>query len=110
MEMENNEYSRLMVKEMVTLRNNYTWNLVLFLNGWKYLGFKWVFKEKADSNGSVEKYKVRLVLKRYSQVEGIYFGDTFSLIAKLKYVKFLLSIVETFGLDIDERDAKIKMV
>jgi hypothetical protein len=44
------------------------------------LARKWVFKKKLNAEGKVEKYKARLVAKGYSQVEGIDFGEIFSLL------------------------------
>jgi hypothetical protein len=49
----------------------------------------------------VEKYKSWLVEKGYSQVEGIDFGEIFSPVAKLTSIRFLLSIVATFDLEVD---------
>jgi hypothetical protein len=49
----------------------------------------------------VEKYKARLVAKGYSQVEGIDFGEIFSLVAKLTSIRFLLSIVVAFDLEVE---------
>ena len=49
----------------------------------------------------MEKYKARLVAKDYSQVEGIDFGETFSPVAKLTSIRFLLSIVVAFDLEVE---------
>eukprot|EP01018_Ginkgo_biloba_P015053 Gb_15757 [translate_table: standard] len=81
-----------MDEEMVALKKNDTWDLVPLPDGRKPVGCKWVFKKKVSSDGSVEKYKARLVAKGYSQVEGIDFGEIFSLIAKLTSIRFLLFV------------------
>jgi hypothetical protein len=49
----------------------------------------------------VEKYKSFLVEKGYSQVEGIDFGDIFSHVVKLTSIRFLLSIVVAFDLEVE---------
>ena len=49
----------------------------------------------------MEKYKPQLVAKGYSQVLGIDFGDTFSLIAKLAYVRLLLSVAATYDFEVE---------
>ena len=97
MEMENNESWRLAIdEEIAALRKNDTWDLVPLLDGRKPVGCKWVFKKKVGSDGSVEKYKVRLVAKGYSQVEGIDFGEIFSPVAKLTSIGFMLYLAVDF--------------
>ena len=47
-----------------------------------------------------------MVAKGYSQVEGIDFGDIFSLVAKLTSIIFLLSLSKTFDLEVEKMDVK----
>jgi hypothetical protein len=72
----------------------------------KYFGRKWLFKNKFNAKGKVEKYKARLVEKGYSQVEGIDLGEIFSPVAKLTSIRFLLSIVVAFDLEVEQMDVK----
>ena len=64
-------------------------------------------KKKTNVVGWVEKYKARLVAKGYSQVEGIDFGEIFSLVAKLTSIRFLLSLAATFDLEVEQMDVKM---
>ncbi|XP_028779763.1 uncharacterized protein LOC114736151 [Neltuma alba] len=50
--------------EMKAPEQNHTWEIVNILKGKKAIGCKWVFKVKYKSDGSVERYKARLVAKR----------------------------------------------
>ena len=95
-----------MVEEMEALDKNEAWDLVEFHNGRKHVGSKWVFKRKLNITGKVEKYKARLVEKGYSQVEGIDFGEIFSLIAKLTSIRFILSLAATFDIEVEKMDVK----
>jgi hypothetical protein len=58
------------------------------------------------STGQVEKFKSRLVVKGYSQVEGVDFSDIFSPIAKLTSIRVLMSLDATFDLEIEQMDVK----
>jgi hypothetical protein len=39
---------------------------------------KWVFKAKKNAKGEIERYKVRLVVKGYSQRPDIDYGEVFA--------------------------------
>eukprot|EP00253_Pinus_taeda_P033454 PITA_33454 len=55
-----------MVDEMASLHKNEAWELVELLSRRKPIDNKWVFKNKRNAEGEVEKYKARLVAKGYS--------------------------------------------
>ena len=65
-----------------------------------------MFKKKFNAQDKVEKYKSWLVAKGYSQVEGIDFGEIFSPVANLTSIRFLLSIVVAFDLEVEQMDVK----
>ena len=46
---------------------NHTWELVDLPPGTKTIGCKWLFKRKLKQDGSIEKYKARLVVKGFKQ-------------------------------------------
>jgi hypothetical protein len=94
-------WKKAMVEEMDALDKNEAWDIVEFPDGRKFVGSKWLFKKKFNAQGKVEKYKARLVAKGYSQVEGIDFGEIFSPVAKLTSIRFLLSIVVAFDLEVE---------
>jgi len=94
-------WKKAMVEEMDALDKNEAWDIVELPAGIKYVGSKWLFKKKFNAQGKVDKYKTRLVAKGYSQVEGIDFGEIFSPIAKLTSIRFLLSIVVAFDLEVE---------
>lgn len=51
-----------------------------------------MFKKNMGLDGSVEKHKVLMAMKGYSQVEGIDYDEIFSLVAKLTSIQILLSL------------------
>ena len=68
-----------MKDELKFMKDNDVWDLIEFPKGNKLIGYKWVFKIKQDSKGNVERYKARLVAKRFTQREGIDYKETLSL-------------------------------
>ncbi|GKA60577.1 ribonuclease H-like domain-containing protein [Tanacetum coccineum] len=72
-----------MNKEMDALYRNDTWEICDLPKDRKYIGGKWVFKIKYKSNGEIERYKARYVVKGYNQKEGIDFDETFSPVVKI---------------------------
>jgi hypothetical protein len=65
-----------------------------------------VFKNNLNAKGKVEKYKAWLVAKGYSQVDGIEFGEIFSLVSKVTSIIFLLSAAFVFYFEIEQMDVK----
>jgi hypothetical protein len=88
------------------LDKNEAWDIVELLAGRKSIGSKWLFKKKFNAQAKVEKYKAWLVAKGYSQVNGIDFGAIFSPVAKLTSIRFILSIVVAFDLEVEQMDVK----
>lgn len=72
-----------MEKELQALEANETWVLTSLPRGKKAIGSKWVYKTKLKLDGIVERHKDRLVSIGYQQLEGQYFTQSFSLVAKL---------------------------
>ena len=57
--------------EMDSIMSNGTWEVVNRPYGCKHVGCKWVFKKKFRPDGTIEKYKTRLVAKGYTKKEKI---------------------------------------
>ena len=90
--MKSAEWRDAMAKEIQALESNNSWSLCSLPKGKSPIGCKWVYKIKYRSDGYIEKYKARLVVKGYTQVEGIDYHNTFTPVAKLVTVHLLLSI------------------
>ena len=69
-------------EELSTLYKTNTWDLISLPLGKSVVGYHWVYKIKINSNESIEWYKVRLVIKVYSQQYGIDYEETFILLQK----------------------------
>eukprot|EP00253_Pinus_taeda_P030495 PITA_30495 len=85
-----------MNEEYRSLFSNDTWDLVPLPKGRKLVRCKWVYKTKFGQDGKVDKHKACLVAKGFSQVGGIDYTKTFSLIAKMNYICLVLSLATSF--------------
>ena len=63
---------------MNSIKANKVWELVKLPEGKKTVGCKWIFKHKLDIDGSIERHKVHLVAKGYSQQQRLDYDETFS--------------------------------
>lgn len=81
-------------EEYNALINNNTWTLVP-LPQRHAIGCKWVFRVKEDPNGSVNRYKTRLVAKGFHQRYEFDFTKTFSPVVKPITIRLILTIALT---------------
>nr|GEY69263.1 copia protein [Tanacetum cinerariifolium]GEY70292.1 copia protein [Tanacetum cinerariifolium] len=72
-----------MKNEIKALEANNTWELTFLPSSKQPIKCKFDFKIKYNANGTVERYKARLVAKECSQTEGIDFTKTFAPVAKM---------------------------
>jgi hypothetical protein len=98
------EWTKATQSERDSLQRNETWELVPLPRGRKAIKNKWVYKIKYDSEGKVERFKARMVVKGFSQVEGIDYHETFAPVARMSSIRLLLAIAAQLDLDIHQLD------
>lgn len=79
--------------EYSALQRNETWTLVLTEATTKLIGNKWVFRVKYNLDGSISKYKARLVAKEFHQTYGVDFFKAFGPVVKPCTIRIVLSLV-----------------
>jgi len=89
--LEDNNWINAMHEELNQFAKNEVWILVPRTEEMNVIGTNWVFKNKLDEQGVIVRNKARLVAKRYNQEEGINFGETYALVARLETVRLLLA-------------------
>ena len=70
------------------------------------VGCKWVYKIKTCSDGTIDKYKARLVARGFTQKYGVDYEDTFAPVARLSSVRALLAITTSRHWSICQMDVK----
>ncbi|WVZ15253.1 hypothetical protein V8G54_012819 [Vigna mungo] len=95
-----------MEEELKMIEKNQTWELVDRPSHKKVIGVKWVYRTKFNPDGSVNKYKARLVVKGYAQMFGVDFSETFAPVARLDTIRLLLALAAQKGWLIHQLDVK----
>ena len=70
------------------------------------VGCKWIYKIKTHSNGSIERYKTRLIVKSFTQEYGIDYDETFAPVAHISFVRALLVVAAANKWDIFQMNVK----
>ena len=81
-----------MEREMGSLRSNEVWELVEPPPERKIVGSKWIFRKKMDANGTVNRYKARLVAQGCSQRFGLDYEETFSPVVCFESVRSVVAL------------------
>ena len=92
--------------EIESILSNHTWELVDLPPGNKPLGSKWIFKRKMKDDGTIDKYKARLVVKGFRQKEGLDYFDTYSPVTRITSIRMLIALAAVYGLEIHQMDVK----
>ena len=61
---------------------------------------------KVNPDESIARLKARLVAKGYAHTYGVDYFDTFSLVAKMIYVRLFISLAATYNWDLHQLDIK----
>jgi hypothetical protein len=68
------------------------------------VGCKWVFRVKRHANGSIDRFKAKLVAKGFNQRPGLDYKETFSTVVKLVTIQTVLTIAVMQGWSLRQLD------
>ncbi|KAI3758794.1 hypothetical protein L6452_06366 [Arctium lappa] len=85
-------WQEAMAKEFAALEANHTWKLVPLPEGKRAIGCKWVFKTKFKQDGTIERYKARLVAQGFTQRANEDYFETFSPVVKFTTIRCIVAL------------------
>ena len=86
-----------MVEEYDSIVRNNVWDVVPRPKNKSDVSSHWLYKVKQAADGSVEKHKTRFVARGFSQVNGIDYDETFSLVARYSSIRSMLALSAQMG-------------
>jgi hypothetical protein len=105
----NRNWKSAMDVEYGALIKNGTWHLVPPQKGRNLIDYKWLYKIKRKADGSMDRYKGRLVAKGFNQgydIDDIDYEDTFSPVVKSATIRAVLSIAVSRGWSLQQLDVQ----
>ncbi|GJS48339.1 zinc finger, CCHC-type containing protein [Tanacetum coccineum] len=92
--------------EIGSIMENNIWVLSDLPLGCKPLGCKWIFNRKMKVDGTINKFKARLVIQGFKQKEGIDYFDAYAPVACITTIILLLALAAVHNLVIHQMDVK----
>lgn len=95
-----------MQEKLNQFSKNDVWDLIPRPKGKPIIGTKWVFINKLNEQGDMERNKVELVAWGHSQQEGIDYTETFAPLTMLRLICLLISFVINLNIILYHTDVK----
>lgn len=105
---KHSHWIKAMHEEMHALHSNDTWELVPRPKNLNAAGSKWVYHTKYKSDGSIDRYKARLVAQGFTQVPGLDYSLTFSPVIKASTVRVVLALATIHNWVLHQLDVKTR--
>ena len=94
---KSSKWKQAMDEEINSIEKNQTWHLVELPTGAKKIGVQWIYKTKLNELGEVDKYKARLVVKGYSQQQGIDYTEVYAPVACMDTIRMIIAFAAARG-------------
>ncbi|RVW51507.1 Retrovirus-related Pol polyprotein from transposon RE2 [Vitis vinifera] len=99
-------WRQAMQEEIAALEANHTWDIEPCPPTIVPLGCKWVYSVKVRSDGSLDRYKARLVALGNNQEYGVNYEETFAPVAKMTTVRTILALAASSDWPLHQMDSK----
>jgi hypothetical protein len=90
--LSNLKWKQAMIEELASIKKNQTWELVELPSNKKAIQVKWVFKLKLNPDGTIAKYKARLVARGFLQREWLDYSEVYSPVARIETVRLVVAV------------------
>ncbi|KAG8983720.1 hypothetical protein FRB90_005811, partial [Tulasnella sp. 427] len=100
------EWQQAAQEEFDQLQKQGAWKLVDLPKGREAIGCRWVMTKKLNADGTVERYKARLVAQGFAQIPGIDFIHTYSPTLRLDSQRAVLALAAINGRILKQMDIK----
>ena len=93
-------------EEIISLMGNQTWEEVLQPKDANVVDSKWVFTVKTNPDGTVERFKARLVARGFTQEHGTDYNETFAPTVRMDTLRLFLATIAAENLECFHYDIK----
>jgi len=93
-----------MHEKIQALCSNDTWSLIPYHPFMNVVGNQWAYRIKRHVDGSIERYKARLIARGFTQQKGIDYSETFNPVIKQSTVRLVFFIVVSYNWKIHQLD------
>lgn len=100
------QWKEAMDEELAALEKNKTWILTEPPKKETVLPNRWVFKVKLKDDGTIDRYRARLVVKSFLQRPGLDYFGTFSPVVKFDSIQMMLALAAAHQMHIEQFDVK----
>ena len=89
---EADQWKAAMAEEINWHLENNTWTIVELPPGQKAIGSKWVYRVKHNADGSIERFKARVVAKGFNQRPGQDYFETFASTMRQSTIRIVMAL------------------
>jgi len=98
------KWRQAITEELNAHRENKTWEIVTKTPNMREISAKWVFKVKHNADGSIERYKARLVARGFVQKKGVDYNEVFSPVVRMDSIRLLFSVCAQYEMHFKQFD------